>query len=119
MSADMHDHAAVTSLAFAAVTAPSTSRSPMDSPDPRAGTRRPAARTVELLPGVPTRIPGTRVELRWDGDRPTTLHARAGKWDLHPLLSPGPAQLLAWQRLATRPHLGWWPLLPVLNPADY
>jgi hypothetical protein len=27
--------------------------------------------------------------------------------------------VLLWQRLADRPHLGWWPLLPVAVPRIY
>lgn len=68
-------------------------------------------RMVRLRPGQPTRIPGTGCELWWDGDQAVTVYRRGGFWDLSPLTRPG--RVLAWQRLADRPHLGWWPIMPL------
>lgn len=66
---------------------------------------------IRLVPGEPTQIPGTRCEVRWDGEREITIYRRRnGLWDLSPLSRPG--IVLAWQRLAEWPHLGWWPIVP-------
>lgn len=77
-----------------------------------------AAHVVILIPGVPVGLPGTNVELRWDGEGEAALvRGTNGIWDLSPLARRG--RVLLWQRLADRPHLGWWPLLPVAVPRIY
>lgn len=64
---------------------------------------------VRLLPGMPVRMPGTNVEVRWEGREAVTVHQWPdGTWDLSALAGAGCVP--AYQRLVTRPHLGWWPL---------
>lgn len=73
---------------------------------------------IRLVPGEPTQIPGTRCEVRWDGEREITVYRRRdGLWDLSPLSRRG--IVLAWQRLAERPHLGWWPIVPLTSRTTY
>lgn len=72
---------------------------------------------LKLVPGVPTLIPGTRCEVRWDGDQEMVLVRQEGFWDLSPLTRRG--RVMAWQRLADRPHLGWWPLVALPTRTTY
>jgi len=74
---------------------------------------------IALRPHVPTRVPGTNCEIRWDGNHEIVIYRRAdGIWDLSPL-ARDQGHILAWQRLANRHHLGWWPLVPLARPATY
>jgi hypothetical protein len=73
--------------------------------------------TFKLVPGVPTLIPGTRCEVRWDGDQEIAVEQHGGFWDLSPLTRPD--RVMLWERLADRPHLGWWPVVPLASRATY
>jgi hypothetical protein len=72
---------------------------------------------LRLRPGVPVRVPGTNCELQWDGDQAVAVYRRGGFWDLSPLTRPGLALLK--ERLAERPHLGWWPIMPLASRNTY
>lgn len=77
------------------------------------------ASVLRLRPHVPTTVPGTNCEIRWDGDGEVVVHrGRDGIWDLSPLARDS-GRVLAWERLTDRPHLGWWPLVPLARPATY
>ena len=80
----------------------------MTAPDPM---------LLRLPPGSPVRLPGTNLELQWDGHRAVVIQRRGGIWDLSPLTRPGRALLK--QRLADRPHLGWWPITPLATRTTY
>jgi hypothetical protein len=72
--------------------------------------------TVTLRPHHWTRIPGTNLLVRWDGEYAVNVH-RGEIWDLAPLVRAG--QVLAWARIADRPSLGPWPLLPLASRTTY
>jgi hypothetical protein len=72
---------------------------------------------MRLRPGESVRVPGTNCELWWDGDQEVTVYRRGGFWDLSPLTRPG--RVLVWERLADRPHLGWWPIVPLASRNTY
>ncbi|QSB14033.1 hypothetical protein JQS43_21220 [Natronosporangium hydrolyticum] len=72
---------------------------------------------ARLVPGRPVRLPGTSVEVWWDGDQQLMVYRRAGVWDLSAAVRVG--RVLAWTRLADRRHLGWWPLLPLGRRSIY
>jgi hypothetical protein len=71
---------------------------------------------VTLRPHRWTPIPGTRLHIRWDGDDEVRVH-RAEFWDLSPLVRRG--RVLAWARIADRPALGAWPIVPLTSRTTY
>jgi hypothetical protein len=67
---------------------------------------------LTLPPGQPTQLPGTGVELRWDGGSPIVIGRTAdGIWDVSPGVRSG--EVLLWERITSRPHLGWWPVVSI------
>lgn len=66
---------------------------------------------VELQPHRWTAIPGTGVAVRWDGELTVTVERRGSFWDFTALARHGP--VFAWVRLAGRPELGMWPIVPL------
>lgn len=76
------------------------------------------ATMVGLRPGEATLLPGTHLEVRWDGEQSIAVYQRHdGIWELGPLTHRG--VILAWARLADHPKLPWWPLTPIGRPATY
>lgn len=73
--------------------------------------------TVGLLPGRWTPLPGTGLLVWWDGEQEVTVPREGGFWNLARLAVPG--RVLAWARLADRPELGAWPIMPVVSRATY
>jgi hypothetical protein len=68
--------------------------------------------SLTLPPHQPTRLPGTGVELRWDGSTPIVIgRGLDGVWDVSPGIRGG--EVLLWERITGRPQLGWWPIVPI------
>lgn len=70
-----------------------------------------------LWPHRWTPLPGTRVVVRWDGEREVAVARTDGFWDLAPLAVRG--RVLAWARLADRPELGVWPVVAIASRSTY
>jgi hypothetical protein len=64
---------------------------------------------VTLRPGRWTPVPGTRCEVRWDGEREITVHRQDDAWDLSAIPSP-PGYLLARVHGPGRPPSPPWPI---------
>lgn len=71
---------------------------------------------VTLRPHHWTPIPGTKLMIRWDGDSEVDVH-RGQVWDLSPLVRAD--RVLAWARIADRPSLGAWPIVPLTWRTTY
>lgn len=73
--------------------------------------------TVRLAQHQWTALPGTTVVVWWDGEQAITVARQGEFWSLAPLAVPG--RVLAWARLADRPELGAWPIVPLGRRAVY
>lgn len=76
-----------------------------------------APEMIKLIPHRWTPIPDTNLVVRWDGEQEVIVWRCGGFWNLAPLVRLG--RVLAWARLADRPDLGSWPIMPLTRRNTY